>query len=104
MILRSDHNPLSLFTLARLTAIRTAQLKFRILNYLLSFKLPFSTFQQRFPRHFLRVRLSNTHVSASGYRPDLSDLAKTPHISLVSDVTLRSFHTTQRLSRLDYDS
>jgi len=74
------------------------------LNYLLSFKLPFSSFQQRFPRYFPRVQILDTHVSASGYGPGLSNLAKTPYIGLVFDVTLCSFHTTQRLSRLDPDS
>ena len=81
--------------------LRTAQLKFRILNYLLSFKLPFSSFQQRCPRYFPRVQILDTHVSASGYGPGLSNLAKTPRIGLVFDVTLCSFHTAQRLSRLD---
>jgi hypothetical protein len=33
----------------------------------------------------------------SGYGPGLRSLAKTPHIGLVFDVTLCSFHTAQRL-------
>ena len=42
----------------------------------------------------------NPYGSPSGYGPGLSNLAKTPCIGLVFDVTLCSFHTTQRLSRL----
>jgi hypothetical protein len=109
VILRSGHNPSSLFTPAHRHFVRHfilegGLLEFRILNYLLRFKLPFSSFQQRFPRYFPRVQILDTHVSASGYGPGLSNLAKTPCIGMVFDVTLCSFHTAQRLSRLDPDS
>lgn len=100
MILRFGHNPLGQFT--PVLTVRAAQPKFRILSYLLSLKLPVLYLPQCLVRHFLRIRLSHSRVCLQATGP-VPVSAETLFFILVFEVTLCSFHTTQRLSGLDSD-